>query len=135
MATMLKLVGGTWTTEGKFVAQFRYVKTNKGKGIRGIGVIGKGTPQAMESVSMFGWDPGKKSVYYIDFHGHDTVYKGNITTVGKELQFDFTGIVGDEGVYRSSMELTDRDTMVSSLYGKKDGEWVNVHSLTFKRTK
>src|SRR4051794_35932222 len=57
ISKMSLLVGGTWRTTGDFVAEFQYRKVAGGKAIRGEGVIGKGTPQAMESMSMFGIDP------------------------------------------------------------------------------
>ncbi len=49
---------------------------------------------------------------------------------------EFDGIVGDAGHYRFEDELTDNDTLTATLFGRgKDGGWVKLHSLTFKRIK
>jgi hypothetical protein len=133
LARLAAFDGQRWTSEGKIVAEFQFEKTNGGKGMRAKGVILKGTPQAMAAESIYGWDPINKNVYYFDFHGHDTVYKGTIKLVGEALESDFSGIVGDTGHYRSKLTFPDKDHMVSSLYGQKDGNWLELHTLTFKR--
>ncbi len=137
---MGKLVGGVWQTEGAFKAEFRYTWRVPGKAIRGLGKAAIGTPEEFAMESMYGWDPEVKKVYYMDFHGSDTVYKGWVTGVpeasGAINKFDgeFSGLVGDTGSYRFTEELTDKDTLVTSLLGKnKKGDWVKMHSLTFKR--
>lgn len=133
LVRLAALDGQRWASDGKIVAEFQFEKTSGGKGMRAKGIILKGTPQAMSAESLYGWDPINKNVYYFDFHGHDTVYKGTIKLVGEALESNFTGIVGDTGHYRSKLTFPDKDTMVSTLSGEKDGKWIELHTLTFKR--
>ncbi len=129
-----RLVGGTWRTTGPFIAEFRYEWRVQGKAIRAVGVIAKGTKDEFPAESLYGWDPDAKKVYYLDFHGHQTIYKGWAEAKGGKFTGEFEGLVGAKGHYRFEDELTDDDTLVASLFGKdKSGNWVSVHTLTFKR--
>ena len=129
-----RLVGGTWRTTGTFVAEFKYEWRVKGKAIRGLGVIAKGTKDEFPSEALYGWDAEAKKVYYLDFHGHETIYKGWAEAKDGKFTGDFAGLIGDKGHYRFESEMPDDDTMVNSLLGQNaKGEWVKLHSLTFKR--
>src|SRR5206468_12833305 len=70
-----RMVGGTWRTTGDFVAEFKYEWRVKGKAIRAVGVIAKGTKDEFPAEALYGWDAEAKRVYYLDFHGHETIYK------------------------------------------------------------
>lgn len=134
LAYMGRLVGGKWITEGRFVAEFTYEWRIPGKAIRGLGVIAKGTPQELPAESLYGWDPEKKTAYYVDFHGHDTVYKGDVRLEDGKAVGEFQRVVGPaEAIYRFTAELPHDDTLISTLYAKQGDKWVKVHALTFKR--
>ena len=134
MEMLGRLVGGTWRTTGDFVAEFKYEWRIPGKAIRAMGVIAKGTKDEFPAEALYGWDPQAKKVYYLDIHGHDTVYKGLAEVKDGKFTGEFDGIVGERGHYKFEDELTDSDTLSASLLGKdKDGKWVKLHSLTFKR--
>jgi hypothetical protein len=129
-----RMVGGTWRTTGDFVAEFKYEWRVKGKAIRAVGVIAKGTKDEFPAEALYGWDPEAKKVYYLDFHGHETIYKGLVEARDGKFTGEFDGIVGEKGHYRFEDEFTDNDTVSGTLFGRdKDGKWVKVHSLTFKR--
>ena len=131
-----KLVGGTWITVGDFHAEFKYEWRIKGKALRGVGIIAKGTKEEMPSEALYGWDAEKKKVYYMDFHGASTVYKGECSLVDNKFVIDFMGLVGDTGHYMSDTVFTDTDTFIGTIYSfGKDGKPVKLHSLTFKRHK
>jgi hypothetical protein len=131
-----RMVGGTWRTTGDFVAEFKYEWRVKGKAIRAVGVIAKGTKDEFPPESLYGWDAEAHKVYYLDFHGHETIYKGLVEVKDGKFAGDFSGLVGDKGHYRFEDELTDDDTLVATLFAKgKDGAWAKLHSLTFKRHK
>jgi len=131
-----RMVGGTWRTTGDFVAEFKYEWRVRGKAIRAVGVIAKGTKDEFPAEALYGWDAQAKKVYYMDFHGHETVYKGLVEVKGGKFTGEFGGLVGDSGHYRFEDELTDNDTLAATLFGQdKDGKWVKLHSLTFKRHK
>ena len=136
MEILGRMVGGTWRTTGSFVAEFKYEWRIKGKAIRAVGVIAKGTKDEFPAESLYGWDAEAKKVYYLDFHGHETIFKGIAEAKDGKFTGEFSGLVGDKGTYRFEDELVDNDTLVATLFGKgKDGGWVKVHSLTFKRIK
>jgi hypothetical protein len=129
-----RMVGGTWRTTGNFVAEFKYEWRIEGKAIRAVGIIAKGTKEEFPAEALYGWDPDAKKVYYLDFHGHKTIYKGLVESKDGKFTGEFDGIVGEKGHYRFEDEFTDNDTVSSTLFGQdKDGKWVKVHSLTFKR--
>ena len=107
----------------------------QGKAIRGNGLIGVGTPGETPVETLYGWDPIAKSAYYIDFHGHDTVYKGTVKAEGNSLLFDFDTLVGAPGKYKARIDLVDTDTMRSVIMGKKGDTWVDLHVFEFKRQK
>ncbi len=136
MEMLGRLVGGTWRTTGDFVAEFKYEWRIKGKAIRAVGVIANGTKDQFPAEALYGWDAEAKKVYYLDIHGHETVYKGLAEVKDGKLTGEFSGLVGDKGTYRFEDELTDDDTLSATLFGHgKDGKWVKLHSLTFKRVK
>ena len=131
-----RMTGGTWRTTGDFVAEFKYEWRIKGKAIRAVGVIAKGTPQEFPAEALYGWDPEAKKVYYLDIHGHETVYKGWAEVKNGKFVGDFEGIIGEKGHYRFEDELVDNDTLNATLLGRdKEGKWAKLHSLTFKRIK
>ena len=134
MEMLGRMVGGTWRTTGSFVAEFRYEWRVKGKAIRGVGVIAKGTKDEFPSEALYGWDSAVKKVYYLDIHNHDTVYKGWVEAKDGKFTGDFAGLIGDTGSYRFEDVFTDPDTLDATMFGKdKDGKWVKIHALTFKR--
>ncbi len=56
----------------------RYEWAFGGTAIRGMGIIGKGSQYESQGESILGWDPVGKSVFYLDCHGGQTVYKGTV---------------------------------------------------------
>ena len=129
-----KMVGGTWATTGAFKAEMKYEWRIPGKAIRGTGRAAIGTPQEFPMESLYGWDAAAKKVYYLDFHGHDTIYKGLVAATGNVLNGDFEGMTGDNGKYRFTDELKEDGTLVTSMFGKnKEGKWVSLHSMSWKR--
>jgi len=102
-----RMVGGTWRTTGTFVAEFKYEWRIKGKAIRALGVIAKGTKDEFPAEALYGWDADAKKVYYLDIHGHSTVYKGLTEVKDGKFVGEFDGLIGDKGHYRFEDELTD----------------------------
>jgi hypothetical protein len=132
------LVGGTWVNvpadpQKPFVIEFRYEMALGGRAVRGVGVIGKGTQAETRTEALMGWDPVKKSVYYFDFHGDQTVYRGTIRAVGDVLETEFETVVGDPGQFRARDEFPDKDTLISTILGRKEGQWVELHKIRMKR--
>ncbi|HEV8574208.1 MAG TPA: hypothetical protein VGR43_05810, partial [Dehalococcoidia bacterium] len=83
LAKVAAMVGGTWVNippdpQKPFPIEFRYEMALGGRAVRAVGVIGKGTPMETPAEAFFGWDPQNKCVYYIDFHGAETIYKGTV---------------------------------------------------------
>src|ERR1700686_1145016 len=80
LAKLSGMIGGVWVNnDPKFKVEFRYEWAFDMTAVRGIGVIDKGGPNESKVESTLGWDPVKKSVYYLDVHGGDTVYHGTVT--------------------------------------------------------
>jgi hypothetical protein len=138
LAKLATMVGGTWVNMPKdpqkpFPIEYRYELALGGGAVRAVGVIGKGTPLETCAEAFFGWDPQRQCVYYIDFHGAETVYKGTTRVVGAGMETEFEAIVGAPGQFRSRHEFPDPDTIVTTIFGKKDGEWVSHHTIELHR--
>jgi hypothetical protein len=140
MAGLRKMIGGTWVlmpgdqaSANPLRAEFEYKLAMGGKAVRETGVIGLGSPNPMEVEVLYGWDPQKKQVYLMNFHGHNIVYRGFVKIEGTGMGTEFEGIVGDTGQYRSHEEYPDADTMTSVLEAKQDGKWVQFKKFVFKR--
>ena len=132
---MAALVGGKWYFQDKngFKVQHTYEMAMNGKAVRGNGIIAIGTPGEMQVETLYGWDPVAKSAYYIDFHGHDSVYKGTIKAEGNSLLLDFETLIGAPGKFKARIDLVDPNTMRSVIVGKKGDTWVDLHTFEFKR--
>jgi uncharacterized protein YndB with AHSA1/START domain len=135
MAELSRLVGGIWVNDNpKFVIENRYEWGFGGTAIRGIGIVGKGSPHESQNESILGWDPVGKSVFYLDCHGGNTVYNGTVSKGESGLVFEFATVVGPPSKWREEARFTDADTLEFTIYGEKEGKWSPVHSEVLKRT-
>ena len=133
-AKLAQFLGGTWTNDNpKFVIEFRYEWVLNKTAIRGIGTIDKGGPHEARIESTLGWDPVKKTVYYLDFHGGEQVFFGTVTITGDQFQFDFDTIVGKAAKWRSVGKLSNSNTYEFTIFGQKDGQWEPQHKIALKR--
>jgi len=122
------LVGGAWVGKlGKFDVNVKFVFLEDGKMIEGKGTVRDGKKVLMNMDSKFGWDPGLKQTYYLDLHGHDTVYNGHVTLRDDKLTFDFSGLIGDKGHWLSYATFPDKDSYEFEMYEAKDGKLVPNH--------
>jgi len=134
MAELSRLVRGAWVNhDPKFVVENRYEPAFGGTAIRGRGVVGKGSPYESQNEAFMGWDPVGKSVFYVDCHGGNTVYKGTARKEGDDLIFEFATAVGQPSKWREVARFTDTDTFRFTIYGEKEGKWAPVHSQTLRR--
>jgi uncharacterized protein YndB with AHSA1/START domain len=134
LAKLAEMIGGTWTNDNpKFKVEFRYEWALNKTALRGFGVIDKGGPKETAVESTMGWDPAKKTVYYLDLHGGNTVYKGTITPDGDVLRFEFETLIGPPAQWRSDAKFPDKDTYEFTVFGQKDGKWTPVVKQTLKR--
>src|SRR5712692_8146473 len=110
LAKLSNFLGGVWANDDpKFKVEFRYEWAFKKTAIRGVGVIDKSGPNETPVESTMGWDPAKKAIYYLDFHGGNTVYKGKIKLEGDEMHFDFETLIGPPAKWRSTAKFPDKD--------------------------
>lgn len=134
LAKMAGMIGGVWSNDNpKFRIEFRYGWAFHRTAVRGIGVIGKGGPNETPVESTFGWDPAKKTVYYLDQHGSEGVYKGTVHLDGDSLVLEFETLIGPPARWRSVARFPDQDTYQFTIYGRKDGKWTPVVKQTLKR--
>ena len=134
MASLSQLVGGTWVnTDPKFVVENRYEWSFGATVIRGFATIGKGNPHEQQSEALIGRDPTNKTVWYLDCHGGNQVYKGTVTQEGDDLVFEFATIVGKAAKWREVLRFTDKDAMKFTIYSEKEGQWIPIVEQTSKR--
>jgi uncharacterized protein YndB with AHSA1/START domain len=133
-AKLSQLVGGTWTSENpKFVVEFRYEWAFDQRAIRGLGVIDKGGPHETQAEAILGWDSVNKTVYYLDCHGANTVFKGSVKLEGEDLIFDFATLIGTPAKWHEVLKFPDHETMQFTIFGEKEGKWAPVVTQTSKR--
>jgi uncharacterized protein YndB with AHSA1/START domain len=134
MARLAQLVGGTWVnTDPKFIVENRFEWALGNKVIRGLSFTDKGGPHETAIEAILGQDPVNKTVYYLDCHGGNSVFKGTVKLDGEALVFEFATIVGRPAAWREVMQFTDKDTMQFTIFGQKGNEWIPVVKQTSKR--
>jgi uncharacterized protein YndB with AHSA1/START domain len=134
LTKMAGMIGGVWSNDNpKFRVEFRYDWAFNHTAVRGIGVIDKGGANEAPVEATFGWDPDNKSVYYLDQHGGERVYKGTVRLDGDSAVLEFETLIGPPAKWRSVGKFPDRDTYQFTIYGHKDGKWMRVVEQTLKR--
>jgi hypothetical protein len=134
LSKFASMIGGTWTNDNpKFLVEFKYDWAFHKRAIRGTGFIAKGSPNEIEVEAFFGWDPVRKSVYYLDIHGGSGIFKGTGKLDGDTIVLEFETIVGAPAQWRSVGRFPDRDTYEFKIYGQKDGQWVQKVEQKLKR--
>lgn len=121
------MVGGRWEGTVEQGAKVRFTfHVEPGTGL----IIGDGSviidpTHSMKARVSLGWDASAKQMYYLDQHGADTVYFGHVTREGDALVYDFRGLSGDSGHYRST-EKFSADDYTSEMAVDKNGKWVDA---------
>ena len=134
MARLSQLIGGTWVNvDPRFVVEFRYDWAFGKKAIRGLGVIDKGGPHETPGEAIIGWDNVNKTVYYLDCHGGNNVFKGTVKLEGDDLIFEFATIIGTPARWREVLTFPDSDTMHFTIFREKEGKWSPFVEQTSKR--
>jgi uncharacterized protein DUF1579 len=134
LAKFATMIGGVWTNDNpQFRVEFRYDWALNKRVVRGVGIIDKGGKQEAAVEATFGYDPVKKSVYYLDLHGGETIYKGSARLDGDNVVLEFETLVGPPAKWRSVGKFPDKDTYEFQIFGEKDGQWTPVVKQTLKR--
>jgi uncharacterized protein YndB with AHSA1/START domain len=131
---MAEMVGGVWSNDNpKFLVEFRYDWVFNHTAVRGIGIIDKGGANETPVEATFGWDPDKKTVYYLDQHGSQRVYKGIVQLDGDRVVLEFETLIGPAARWRSVGRFPDKNTYQFTIYGDKNGKWVPAVEQTLRR--
>jgi len=134
LAKMAEMIGGVWSNDNpKFRVEFRYDWAFNQTAVRGIGVLDKGGANETPVEITFGWDPDKKTAYYLDHHGSERVYKGTVRLDGDSVVLEFETLIGPPAKWRSVGKFADKDIYQFTIYGDKNGKWVPVVEQTLKR--
>jgi hypothetical protein len=123
---LLKSMTGSWegTVAEKVKVRFLFHVEKTGL-IVGDGLLNADSKNPFPIRSSFGWDEAAKQVYYLDQHGANTIYFGHVTREKDSLVFDFRGLAGDEGHYRSVEEFTPTTYQVS-MSQENQGNWTSA---------
>ncbi|HMF10743.1 MAG TPA: SRPBCC domain-containing protein [Gemmataceae bacterium] len=134
LAKMAEMIGGVWSNDNpKFRVEFRYDWAFNRAAVRGLGIIDKGGPNETAVEATFGWDADKKTVYYLDCHGSERIYKGTARLDVDKVILEFETLVGPPAKWRSVGKFADKDTYQFTIYGDKEGKWTPVVEQTLKR--
>src|SRR5258708_3195850 len=108
MAELSRLVGGSWSNDDpKFTIENRYEWAFGNAAIRGLGLIGKGSPGESQGEAIMGWDPVGKSVFYVDCHGGKSIFQGTVKKQGDDLVFEFATLGGKQAKWREGARIAD----------------------------
>lgn len=134
LTKMAEMIGGVWSNDNpKFRVEFRYDWAFNQTALRSTGVIDKGGPNETLVEATFGWDPDKRTIYYLDLHGGERVYKGTVRLDDANVVLEFETLIGPPAKWRSVGKFPDRDTYQFTIYGEKDGKWAEVVQQTLRR--
>jgi uncharacterized protein YndB with AHSA1/START domain len=134
LTRMAGMIGGVWSNDNpKFRVEFRYDWAFNDTAVRGIGIIDQGGANETPVEATFGWDPDKKTVYYLDQHGGERVYKGTVRLDSDSVVLEFATLIGPPAKWRSVGKFPDKDTYQFTIYGDKNGQWTPVVEQTLKR--
>jgi uncharacterized protein YndB with AHSA1/START domain len=134
LTKMADMIGGVWSNDNpKFHVEFCYDWAFNQTAVRGIGVIDKGGAHETPVEATFGWDPDNKTVYYLDHHGSERVYKGTVRRDGDSVVLEFETLIGPPAKWRSVGKFPDKNTYTFTIYGDKNGKWTPVVEQTLKR--
>jgi hypothetical protein len=132
-----RLVGGVWHAKlEKVDVESTWKLGADGISLIGETLIGKDTKTPFTLMARFGWDPVAKQVYYLDAHGHDTVYFGHAAMEDKDVMIAFKTLVGSPSsfLFRSAF-LTD-DSYEATLYADDNGKrGKQIEQFVWVRTK
>lgn len=136
LAKLEPFIGGVWGNDNpKFIIEFRYEWVFNKSAIRGLGVIDKGGPHETKVEATMGWDPAKKSIYYVDFHGSSQVFYGTMQPKDGGFQIDFETIVGPAAKFRSVGKFPEPNTYEFTIASNKDGQYTPMHNIKLMRKK
>ena len=142
-----QFAGGQWEAHfDQMTAKLQFKVILDGKSIEGNGQVvhdlPPGSPKNAQAkpilalFTRFGYDALSKTVYVLDIHNDDTIYKGTGRLEGKTFVNDFKAIVGTPGHWIQRTTLADAETMESVLYTVEDsGTEKEIERFTFKRKK
>lgn len=130
-----RLVGGIW--RGKLPngmpVDARYQLAENGKLIVGRTMVGDPKKPAVVMESKIGIEAGTNRVFYVDFHGKDTLYVGFIMQVGDKLEFDFRGQLSDTNHYLA-VESVSPNRLTSTLFHINEfGDRKEMHGMVLER--
>jgi hypothetical protein len=122
------LVGGKWEGQVEDTAKVRFNFTleEHGTKIVGHGLLMVPGKDPMPILTTLGWDADAKQTYYLDTHGHNTVYFGHVTRDGNDLVFDFKGLVGDSGHYLATEHVGKNEYTSNMTLEMPDGKWKDL---------
>ncbi|HWB13752.1 MAG TPA: SRPBCC domain-containing protein [Pirellulales bacterium] len=134
LAKMAQMIGGVWSNDDpNFLVEFRYDWAFNQTAVRGIGILDKAGANETPVEATFGWDADKKTVYYLDQHGSERVYKGTARLDGDRVILEFETLIGPPAKWRSIGKFVDQDTYEFTIYADKDGKWSPAVEQKLKR--
>ncbi len=129
-----RLCGGTWKlVQSKIEAEFRFSKAMDGLIVEGHGIV-SANENTMRVFSRFGWDPGERSVYYLDMHNNDCVYFGHVNMIDGIWINHFKALVGSPAEFIQEATLPGSHLLDSHLYSVGENGTKNlVEHMIFHR--
>jgi hypothetical protein len=119
MAYFAKIVG-KWDAvahagSSDFKCKFTFEWNADHRGIHSDATIGMDTAKPMHSLSMVGYDPNAKAVYYVEAHDSDTLYTGHVYLVDNKLLFKFGNYGEGENEFVSTEWFVEDNHYISEI--------------------
>src|SRR5205085_2104057 len=74
-----------------------------------------------------------RRVYFVDFHGPDTIFFGHGWLEGEELAFEFRTLIGPAATFRSREGFADEANYHAVVEQIRDGKIVGSHTTNLTR--
>jgi hypothetical protein len=134
ITALSNFVGGKWVAEGGPIPVEQEWTWNRDKrGLNVVAIIGKGTPNLMQSKAFIGWDPLEKKAYYLDMHDSELTYYGHVTHSDGTIEFRFGQLGSGKVSFTERGKFIGKDEWRATMYQLKDGKESAIMSFVMKR--
>lgn len=121
---------------GEFHAKVVFEWGLRGKIIKCRSYVVKEGDEQLVYESFLAWHPGKKQIIGLCFSAWDAMYDGEFDVTGNIVKYTWKSYTVDKvDEHYQTMDFTDQDTCVWTVFTKKDSEWVQSKQATYERIK
>lgn len=134
---------GNWVGEGnapeggKFTTALKFEWTLNKKFINVKNTINIGGKSQLFAETFYGWHPILQRVLFWSFDNDGSINEGTTTVEGNTIHHDWRSFTGNGQIreLRSRLTRNSKNEATFTLLEPRDGEWVETHTIKYKREK